>query len=586
MALLAPRKSLDSFGVDPNGYWRPSLGTYGSYWTRSGEITHETALKLSAAWAATRLICDLMMMLPVEIIRKRPDGTREVLSDHPYARLLGVAPNSEQSSPVWREQKTQFLVNAGNTFSELEWDTEGYARAAWPIHPSAIPKENIRRRGSKRSDGDTDVSEPGGLVYYVKQKRGQDKPIPKRFILHIPGVLPENGIYGRGVIEAGAASMGVVASMERSVEGLHSAGMSSRVVLKHPKFISKDKAGELREQWENLQKQRNKTVLLEDGMDLSVLSISPEQAELLGSREFGIREIARWYRIPPHFLADMAKATWGNLESENLSFLQYTLAPWIVRWEKELERQLLPPQEQGVIQIKFNVNALLRADSAARLALYKGLFDIGAISRNEIRGKEDMDPVDGGDTYFIANNNYAPLDEDGQPVPPEPEPNPMEPAAPDDPGDEPTERALESDSNALAAGRLMERNAETEKQLREATNHLLAGMWGDLIAYEVRSVRAAADKPGQFPSWASEFYDGKFLKAAANIVTRLEGPVKRLGGTFGRLPMEYGFESHEALQALYGLPTGQFAEAVKGLTESWPSRAEQFANDVMGEHGK
>ena len=573
MALLAPRKSLDSFGVDPNGYWRPSLGSAGSYWTRSGEVTHDTALNLSAVWAATRVICDTLMMLPIEIVEKTGEK-RTVRTDHPLAKVLNVAPNGEQSSPVYRDQQQQFVLNWGNCFAEIEWDADQNVAALWPIHPVRIPKDNIRRRGDRRSDGDTDVSQPGGLVYYIKQKRGPDKPIAKRNILHIPGVMPENGLFGRGVVQAGAASIGLASMLESSVQGLHSTGMSNRVVLKHPKRMGPEKAAELRAQWAELQKERNRTVLLEDGMDLSILSINPEQAELLASREFGIKEIARWYRIPPHLLADMAKATWGNLESENLSFLQNTITPWIVRWEKELERQLLKPEEQGRFQVKFNVNALLRADSAARMALFKGLFDIGAISRNEIRAREDMDPVDGGDTYFIANNNYAPLDDEGQPVPPEPVADPLAPEPTGEP-DEPTEQAIE-------AGRLIERNAETEKQLRAATRDLLAGMWGDLIAYEVRSVRSAADKPGQFPTWANEFYDGKFLKGAANIVTRLEGPVARLGGTFARLPMEHGFASLERLTALYDTPTSAFAEAVKAETETWSRRADEFADAVMG----
>ena len=574
MALLAPRKSLDSFGVDPNGYWRPSLGSAGSYWTRNGEVTTDTALTVSAVWAATRVICDTMMMLPIEIVEKTGDK-RTVRTDHPLSKVLNVSPNAEQSSPVYRDQQQQFVLNWGNCFAEIEWDADQNVAALWPIHPVRIPKENIRRGRQPRSADDTDVSEAGGLTYYVKQKRGKDRPIAKRNILHIPGVMPENGLFGRGVVQAGAASIALAQSMEGSVQGLHSTGMSNRVVLKHPKRIGPEKAAELRAQWAELQKERNRTVLLEDGMDLSVLSISPEQAELLASREFSIRDIARWYRIPPHLLADMAKATWGNLESENLSFLQNTITPWIVRWEKELERQLLKPEEQGRFQVKFNVNALLRADSAARMALYKGGFDMGVFSRNEIRAREDMDPVEGGDTYFIANNNYAPLDESGEPIVPEPvapiEDTGADPSAPD----EPTEQAI-------SAGRLIERNAETEKQLRAATRDLLAGMWLDLVAWEVRSIQAAAKNPGQFPTWATEFYDGKYLKSAANIVTRLEGPIGRLGGTFGRLPMEYGFASVERLTALYDTPTSGFAEAVKAETESWSRRADEFADAVMG----
>lgn len=577
MALLAPRMSL-SDDVDANGYWRPApWGGYGvSSWSAvAGEVSQEKALTLSAVWAATRIHTETFATLPASIIR-RVGKKREDAPLHRLWRAIAGRPNPEQSSYVWRIQNEHFRLNWGNSFNEIQEDTEGRVWL-WPIHPSRIPPENIKRAGRKNRGG-TSVGAPGEMIYVVNNNDGSKTEIPKSQMLHIPGVLPENGLYGRSIIAAGAASLGISLAQERSVESFHGNGMTSRIVLRHPGRLSPEKAAELRSQWQTVYGSSGKgykAVVLEQGMEVDTLTISPRDAQLIDSRKFGVLEVARWYRLPPHKLAELGRATWANIESQNLEYVQDAVLPTVVCWEQELARQLLREDEQDEFSIKYNLKGLLRADSVVRMAGYDKLFGMRAISPNEIRSLEDMDPIEGGDRYYLATNNYTAVDDEGLPIMPEPDPNaaPVGPA--DDEDDSPTEQAV-------SAGRLMERNAETANQLRAAGRDLLAGMWGDLIAYEVRSVRGASERPETFVKWATDFYDGKFLKAAANIVTRLERPVGRLGGAFSRQPMEYGFDSLKRLEGLYGVPMGQFAEAVKAETETWARRAEQFADDVMG----
>lgn len=40
-----------------------------------------------------------------------------------------------------------------------------------------------------------------------------------------------------------------------------------------------------------------------------LLSMSNEDAQFLESRQFSVREIARWFRLPPHLLADIADSS-------------------------------------------------------------------------------------------------------------------------------------------------------------------------------------------------------------------------------------------------------------------------------------
>jgi phage portal protein BeeE len=145
----------------------------------------------------------------------------------------------------------------------------------------------------------------------------------------------------------------------------------------------------------------HKIGVLEQGLKYTRIGVEPEAAQFLESRRFSVEEIARWYRIPPHMLADLERATFSNIEHQSMAYVRQTLVPWLVRYEQELARKLFEPSEMNSLYIKFNVEGLLRGDAMTRAEYNSKLFNIGALSVNEIREKEDLNPVEGGDEYFI-----------------------------------------------------------------------------------------------------------------------------------------------------------------------------------------
>ncbi|MBK6585393.1 MAG: phage portal protein [Gammaproteobacteria bacterium] len=114
---------------------------------------------------------------------------------------------------------------------------------------------------------------------------------------------------------------------------------------------------------------------------------------MLQSRQFQLGEIARIFRVPSHLINDTPKksTSWGSgIEQLNLGFLQYTLRPYLTRWESVLRDSLLSSTDREVVVIEHNVEGLLRADSAARANFYAQMAQNGLMSRNEIRRKENL----------------------------------------------------------------------------------------------------------------------------------------------------------------------------------------------------
>jgi HK97 family phage portal protein len=160
-------------------------------------------------------------------------------------------------------------------------------------------------------------------------------------------------------------------------------------------------------------------------MKLEKIGIPPDDSQFLESRQFQIPEVARWFNLPPHKLKDLTKSSFSNIESEQISFVTDSILPWLVRLEQNFNMQLLTPSDKelsgrGRLYYKHIVEGLLRGDAAARGVFYREMFNVGAMSVNEIREKEDMDPVDGGDIHLVPLNMTSLENAGDPPVAPKP----------------------------------------------------------------------------------------------------------------------------------------------------------------------
>lgn len=390
----------------------------GSTLTVSGKrVSEDSALKVSAVCAATRIISETLASLPFNTLEQVDYRTQNKAIDHPLYRILHDIPNPEQDSMTWFDQQTAFIVNWGNCYAEIQ-RFDGEIVALWPIHPSRIPLRNITRNPTDPSDWHSIVvGKPGEIVYWVKNDDGTVTPIPKVDMLHVPGVLSSNGITGQSIVQLAANSIGIGMATEEHAGALFKNGAVSNIALTSPTKVSQATAERLRKQWQDTfagVSNHYKTLLLEEGVTPAPINMNPEETQLILARQFSVTEIARWYRLPPHLLADLSRSTFANIEAENLSFVVHSMLPWIARWERALYRQLLTTSEKARYRFRFNVNGLLRGDTAARAQFYQVMFNLGAFSPNDIRAREDENPIPGGDQYFVQGNNAVPLDKVGQ----------------------------------------------------------------------------------------------------------------------------------------------------------------------------
>jgi HK97 family phage portal protein len=389
------------------------LNNFGAGQTSSGRhVTTSNALTSSSYYACVRNLSEDVGTLPIDLYRKRPDGGRDTVTNKTLSRLLTIAPNQYMTSTVYRQAMMFAVVTWGNAYSEIVRNFRGQVIQLNFIHPSRV---------SVRKDS--------GVIWYEVTGEIDGTAVSHRLefddMLHIKGPS-EDGIIGLTIIQLIAQSVGVALSEQDFNGEFYQNGAVISGVLSHPKTLQVEAQERLRESWKKFSGtgKRHKPLVLEEDMTWTPMGIPPRDAQFIESRHFTVTELARWFRMPPHKIMHLEDATYSNIESQDRQYVTDTLMPWMLRIEQEMNMKLLTEGEvANGLYVEHNAEGRLRGDTVARAAFYRALFNMASISPNEIREKENMNPIEEeeGNSHFMQIN-LAPIDElpganDGSQIP-------------------------------------------------------------------------------------------------------------------------------------------------------------------------
>lgn len=352
-------------------------------------VTEETAMKIGAVYGCVRVLSESIAKLPFHVY-EQSENTKTLAVDHPVYNLIHSEPNQEMTAFAFWQSIMTIALLYGN----------GYAR--------------IIRGAGERPEG-LKLYKQGTVTLALVQDQlfatTPDGVIPYYDIFHLRGLGTE--IIGLSPIRYAAESLGTTLNAQTFGRKFFENGAHVGGVLEHPGKLSDAAYTNLKNSWESTTTGLDnvgKPKILEEGMKWTKIAMAPEEAQFLQTREFGIADICRVFGVPPHKIADLTHATFSNIEHLNIEFSQDGVLPWAIRIEQEANRKLFRDAEKGKLYTKFNLNALLRADSAARATFYKEMFGIGVFSQNDIRELEEQNPIAGGERYYVQGNNMVPID--------------------------------------------------------------------------------------------------------------------------------------------------------------------------------
>ena len=366
-------------------YW---WGTQ-SYDSKSGvDVDQDVALTYSAIWACVKVISEDLASLPL-LVYRRDGESKERAQDHPVYRLLHDQPNPEMTAMQFRECLQGHLLLWGNAYAEIQVDMRGRPMALWPLHPGRM---TVKRDEANR------------LIYEYRLDDGQIKIFQMEDIFHIAG-LSQNGLVGYSPIQYHREAVGIGLSGQDYQATSFKNGGRLQLAFIHPApkapnaEARKAFRDELRKEYGG--KSGQTLGVFWEGMKPEPISMSMADAQFIESRKFTRTEICAIYRVPPHKIMDLERATFSNIEQQSISYVVDAIRPWAVRWEQAINNKLLGADQYFSEHL---LDGLLRGDLKSRYDAYAIGRLWGWMSVNDVRALENMNPIENGDQYIQPLN--------------------------------------------------------------------------------------------------------------------------------------------------------------------------------------
>jgi HK97 family phage portal protein len=375
-------------------------------------VSVDKALGFVPVMAAIRLRAETIGSLPLHVYQ-RLDAGKRVNRDHRIYSMLHDQANPEMTAMVFKEVVQAHADSWGTGYAEIEFDTDGFPWW-WPLRSSGMEVY--------RADNNTDGFDEGELVFLYTHSDGSQSKMNSRQVFRLPG-LGSNGITGYSSIHMARQALALGLGAEEFAGRFYANDARPGVALKlGPEFDYDDEAKRrLAESFDARHaglSNKHRTAVLDEGMDIATIGFPADDAQLIEQQKWSVEQVARIFNIPPHMLHHLERATFNNIEEMGLNFVTYSLRPWLVRWEQQIKMQLL--RDDTAHFAEFNVDGLLRGKLEDRMKAYWQMYQMSAISPDEIRSKENMNPLpDGkGDRYYSPVNIAEVTDEEPAEFPP------------------------------------------------------------------------------------------------------------------------------------------------------------------------
>lgn len=345
-------------------------------------VTPETSMRLSTVYKCVRVIAETVGMLPCKTYRRLDGGDKELAEQHPLAPLLSGAPNPWQTQMEWRELMQGHAVLRGNGYSRIIYDGAGRVDMFLPMHPDRTQVEAVGEGKPPR--------------YRYTDRQGRESVLVFGEVLHLRGPSSD-GYVGMNPIELHREAIGsAIAKRDYGSRYFANDARFPGWIEFSGKFADTTAKRQFRESFQAAQSGANagKVAVLEHGMKYHELGVKNTDAEYIASSKLSEIDIAGIFRVQPHKIGILDRATWSNIEHQALEFVTDTIMPWAVRWEQAL--QLYLDFGDGFFP-ELLLDMLLRGDTKTRYEAYgKGIQD-GWLTRNEARRRENLNRIEGLD---------------------------------------------------------------------------------------------------------------------------------------------------------------------------------------------
>jgi len=369
-------------------------------------VTPQSAMRVTAVYACVSLIAETLAALPLHVYKRERDKktgveSRVKMTGHPLYALLHDMPVGGMTSFEWREMGISHTALRGDSYARIITGRGGKISELPPILPDHIQPFRNRK---------------GRIMYrWWEDGRGPTRILFDDEVLRIPHKMLD-GVNSMSPIATHRQTIGNALSASQFMRSFYANSAQPKGALMSEQPLTDEAALALRKSWEDRHQgpeNAGRVAIFDGGLKWESIGMTMEDAQYLELQKFSVSDVARIYLVPPHKIGEMGAATFSNIEQQAIEFVVDTILRWVRRIEMRYNAYLLSASDRAAgVYIAFDMKGLMRGDATSRANFYRALFYIGAVNPNEIRRAEDMNPYEGGDSFYVqgATTPIASLD--------------------------------------------------------------------------------------------------------------------------------------------------------------------------------
>lgn len=354
---------------------RSIFGGLGLGYNSISSYSNTQAMKLSAAYACTNLLSNSVALLPIKIVSY--ESGRKIVIEHPLEKVLNLSPNSKYNHYNFWKLLIESVILNGNGYAYIVRDEKLNVKSLELIDPSYV----------------TPMPQEDGTVKYIVA--GMGAAVDSANMIHLYQHC-DNMMNGISVIKYADMTLRSAFDTEVEANKFFKRGAGLLGVLKASSPLTDAQKTQIAQSWEKsvTRTAGGGVAILPQGLDFQSISISPEDAQLLESRQYDVISICRYFNVSPLKVFDYSHMSYSSLEQVSLSYLQDSVLPYTQLIEDELNRKIFKPSETGKYFIDYDYTSLLQGDKKAEAEYYRTLLTNGILSPNEVREKLGYAPID------------------------------------------------------------------------------------------------------------------------------------------------------------------------------------------------
>lgn len=351
----------------------------------------DSALQIGAVWACVERIAKTIATLPIFVYRNA-GGNRTLDRDSRLWAILHGSPNYRMTPVEFWTAMIMNLLLRGNAYARIERDSKGEAYALWPMAADQVELRILA----------------DGSAVYLYRIENDVAALSADNVLHIKEM--GNGTIGLARLDYMRATTTEATHAQAQASKLFGASGKPTGVLMVDNVLNAVQRAAIQQNFADMASgATGRLFVLEANMKYQQLSLSPEDQQLLETRQFGVEEICRWFGVPPVMVGHSNVTTWGSgIEQIMEGFFKLTIRPLLVNIEQAVTKRVMTPGQRASHTVEFAFEGLLRSSLKDRAEIYAKLTQNGLKTRNECRQLENDPPLPGGDE-LTAQTNLAPL---------------------------------------------------------------------------------------------------------------------------------------------------------------------------------